>query len=163
MFFGEYLDNMPDEFLNRYTLNSYSFILDSGYLFVLPYLGRIYKYDKDFKLTQEFDLLDLSLLEKSREYMEQYYLSSSNSLVSLIADCKIVSGQLVLLIYERDSNMPANPRKVLVVSISGEIKVEKMITLGEDENYFTKFSHIDQNKYAFFENQTSSMQIFEFP
>ncbi|TDQ14791.1 hypothetical protein DFQ04_3385 [Algoriphagus boseongensis] len=162
-FFGKYFDNMKDSFLNHYLLTSYSFIHGDNYIFVLPYNGMILKFDKSFALIDNVSVLDYPNFSQAKEFVNNYYQSKTNSLVSIVSDCKIINNKLYMLVYERNPNFSLNPRTVLVFDLNNKINLEKVIKIGGEDDYFTKFCKYEKNVFAFFEYQTSSLKFFEFP
>jgi hypothetical protein len=161
--FGEYLEDMPNTFLNHYMLNSFSFIREDSYFFVQPYNGMISEYDKNFQLKNRINILDFPQFSIVKEYFSTFFKSKNNSLVSLISDAKLIDDKLYLLIYERNPELPPNPRTLLRLDLENGIVLETIIKLGGEDDYFTKFCNVEGNKFAFYEYQTSSIQFFEIP
>ncbi|MDN3205463.1 hypothetical protein [Algoriphagus sediminis] len=161
-YFGEYFKDQRTPFFNHYFRDSFSFITENGFVFVMPYIGLIQKYDKSFILADELCLLNESGFSEAKKWVELQYEKSDNTLISMFSDCQVVDGSLFLLTYDRNPNSPVNPRYVYEIDISNSLRLKAKYSLGSDQEYFTKFAHIESRRFAFYEFQTSSIKFFQF-
>jgi hypothetical protein len=161
--FGELTNVSFNKFQEIYNSKGYIFPLKKGFITVLPTTAEILIYDSDLTLIYSTDLLTEANLKSVKEKIYNFYQTTTNSTIDIVADCKLFGDKLYILIYNRKPEERPNPREILVFNIhkNEKIRLEKIYDIGDINSYYSKICLIPPNKLAAFELQTSDIHIFE--